>query len=204
MHRSLLAGIGALFAALGLGCGDKTELAESPDAVPVGSPDASHQFARASVARFDDFVGDFIVDEERQLSVLLGRSYQTLVSVCTTGEDNPDTGRIQIVQKDSSIHVLTRARDINIVVWSQILPPDDCGLFLSTTPLATGTVHYVQQVSARAETGQFRLKVRFEGTAVGMETSQRYRVGFTALIQVTPTGQVHFSGGDIRLTPIGG
>jgi hypothetical protein len=42
------------------------------------------------------------------------------------------------------------------------------------------------------------------GTVTSVETGQQYHFLFTGHILVTATGQAHFSGVDINLTPIGG
>ena len=52
-------------------------------------------------------------------------------------------------------------------------------------------------------TGRFNLTARYVGTVTSLETGQRYHFAFTGHIVVTPSGQVHFSGGDIKLTAIG-
>jgi hypothetical protein len=205
MRRSSLLTSAALAGALGLGCSEQADVTAPPHAAPTGSPTASADLARATVSRFTDFVGDFVVDEEQQLSAIIGRSYETVVSVCTTGQDNPDTGLVQVVQRpDGSINVLVRAEDVNIVVWNTVLPPDNCGLFLSTTPFATGTGHYIQRLRVPTENGGFNIFGRFVGTVTSLETGQQYHFLWTGHIVVTPIGQVHFSGGAIKLTPIGG
>jgi hypothetical protein len=188
ISTALLAGL------LALGCNER------PDVAGPAVPQPAH-----TVSRFTDFVGDFVIDEEQQLSALVGRSYETLVSVCTTGEDDPDTGLVQVVERpDGSINILTRATDVNVVLWTTVLPPDDCGLFLTTAPFATGTVRFISRVQERTEDGSFNLIGTYVGTVTSLETGQRYHFLFTAHIRVTPSGQVHFSGGDIKLRPIGG
>ena len=52
--------------------------------------------------------------------------------------------------------------------------------------------------------GAFNLRARYVGTVTNSETEQKYHFLFTGHIVVTPTGEAHFSEGDIELKPIGG
>jgi hypothetical protein len=206
MRRSFLS-TAVLAGALVLGCSEQADVAalnpNGSESTPITRANASAN----AVSRFTDFVGDFLIDETRQLSAMIGRSYETLVSVCTGGEDAPDTGLIQVVERpNGGVNVLVRAAEVNILVWDVVLPPDDCDLFLANPPFATGTSRLSVRVTDPGPDGNgaSNFSVRHVGTVTSGDTGQRYHFLFTGHIVVTVSGQVHFFGGDIKLTPIGG
>jgi hypothetical protein len=203
-HRSVSASL--LVGVLTLACSERAEIVAPPN-TPTNTQMISSSASAGVISRFADVVGDFLIDENRQLSAMIGRSYETVVSVCTTGIDDPDTGLVQVVERpNGGFNVLVRAKEVNILVWDQVLPPDNCDLFLANPPFAAGT----GRMSLRAldpgtsGNGASNFGVRYVGTVTNAATGQRYHFLFTGHILVTASGQVHFSGGEIKLKPIGG
>jgi hypothetical protein len=194
MLRSLLIPTAVLTSALALGCAEQ----QPPTAPAVGST-ASPTFARtagssgAVVVRDAVPFGFFIVDEDPELTTLIGLTAADLAQWCVSGTLPELVDVLAVERPTGAVKVLFKDEDIRVTVWP-VSTFDLCGVLTVTSPLAEGTAHFVNRDNGRNTFG-----ISAQGTVANVETGEQLK--YLAILRaiISPSGELRFPVADIKL-----